>query len=96
MMATSVVQYGTLNWTQLYMVQERGLTPMSGSAFVSSEELGGIVGSCVAGFLSDFLISKNPGVARHLMRQVVVMYFMLFLTGVLYWITYSLSSSTSQ
>ncbi|XP_033751908.1 glucose-6-phosphate exchanger SLC37A4-like [Pecten maximus] len=96
MLATSVVQYGTVNWTQLYMVQEKGLTPLLGSTFVSSEELGGIVGSCVAGFLSDFLISKNPDVARHLMRQVVVMYFMLFLTGVLYWITYSLSSSTSQ
>ncbi|XP_060074474.1 glucose-6-phosphate exchanger SLC37A4-like [Ylistrum balloti] len=96
MMATSVVQYSTLNWTQLYIVQEKGMTPMLGSAFVSSQELGGIVGSFAVGFLSDFLITKNPRIARHLVRQAVVMYFMLFLTGVLYWITFNLTSSTSQ
>lgn len=40
MLATSVVQYGTLNWTQLYMIQEKGLTPILEDVTTKSQRKG--------------------------------------------------------
>lgn len=83
-MTLSLIQYSVLQWGQLYLVEDIGLSILIGSGFVSSVEVGGIVGSFVAGYLSDKMISKNPGTPQCLVRKTVWVHFFFMLTAALY------------
>ncbi|XP_014776199.1 glucose-6-phosphate exchanger SLC37A4 isoform X2 [Octopus bimaculoides] len=49
-----------MDWSHLYLIQEKQLSPILGSMVASSMEVGGIVGSIVSGIWSD-KASTSPG-----------------------------------
>ncbi|XP_014670028.1 PREDICTED: glucose-6-phosphate translocase-like [Priapulus caudatus] len=47
------------DWGQLYVIQELGGSQYLGSAFISSVETGGVIGSVIAGYLTDWLVRRK-------------------------------------
>ncbi|XP_063398249.1 glucose-6-phosphate exchanger SLC37A4-like isoform X1 [Mytilus trossulus] len=83
-MTVSLIQYGIIQWGQLYLVEDIGLSLLIGSGFVSSVEVGGIVGSFIAGYSSDYMISKNSNIPQFLVRKTLWIYFFIVLGVALY------------
>lgn len=54
-----VVKTSCQDWGQLYLLQERGLSTHSASAYLSSMEIGGIAGCIAMGALTDFMIRRR-------------------------------------
>ncbi|NXA56249.1 G6PT1 protein, partial [Nothocercus julius] len=46
------------DWGQLFLIQERGQSVLVGSSYISALEIGGLVGSIAAGYLSDRAVAK--------------------------------------
>ncbi|MEW5313928.1 MAG: hypothetical protein WDW38_005459 [Sanguina aurantia] len=72
-----VVRQGVTSWFVFYLIKAKGINDAAEAAVrVSGLELGGLVGSLVAGKLSDFLISRGkPGEGNVGKRvQVVMLY----------------------
>ncbi|XP_055995780.1 glucose-6-phosphate exchanger SLC37A4-like isoform X2 [Ostrea edulis] len=69
---------------------------VSRSGFLSSVDIGGFVGSFVAGYLSDYMVSKNSSVSRPVIRKTLVLYFEILLGCVLYIFTIHISESSSN
>ncbi|KAK2532852.1 Slc37a4 [Columba guinea] len=46
------------DWGQLFLIQERGQSVLVGSSYMSALEVGGLVGSVAAGFLSDRAVAR--------------------------------------
>ncbi|XP_022086900.1 glucose-6-phosphate exchanger SLC37A4-like [Acanthaster planci] len=55
---TALIAYGVMDWGQLYLIQEVGFENAVGSAFTSSYSIGAIVGSVLAGFVTDRLVAR--------------------------------------
>lgn len=56
-----VIRQGVTSWFVFYLIQEKGVKDAAQAAFsVSGLELGGLVGSLLAGRISDGLIRRNP------------------------------------
>ncbi|NXI62399.1 G6PT1 protein, partial [Anseranas semipalmata] len=57
------------DWGQLFLIQERGQSMLVGSSYMSALEIGGLVGSIAAGYLSDRAVARvglsNYGNPRH-------------------------------
>uniref|UniRef100_A0AAY4CB78 Major facilitator superfamily (MFS) profile domain-containing protein n=1 Tax=Denticeps clupeoides TaxID=299321 RepID=A0AAY4CB78_9TELE len=47
------VKTACTDWGQLFLIQDKGQSALMGSSFMSALEIGGLVGSVAAGFLSD-------------------------------------------
>ncbi|XP_044312230.1 glucose-6-phosphate exchanger SLC37A4 isoform X1 [Varanus komodoensis] len=52
------------DWGQLFLIQERGQSALVGSSYMSALEIGGLVGSVAAGYLSDRAVAK-VGLSSH-------------------------------
>uniref|UniRef100_A0A6I8PBW9 Solute carrier family 37 member 4 n=1 Tax=Ornithorhynchus anatinus TaxID=9258 RepID=A0A6I8PBW9_ORNAN len=46
------------DWGQLFLIQEKGQTALVGSSYMSALEIGGLVGSVAAGYLSDRAVAR--------------------------------------
>ncbi|XP_029337781.1 glucose-6-phosphate exchanger SLC37A4 isoform X4 [Mus caroli] len=46
------------DWGQFFLIQERGQSALVGSSYISALEVGGLVGSIAAGYLSDRAMAK--------------------------------------
>ncbi|KAJ8412558.1 hypothetical protein AAFF_G00128940 [Aldrovandia affinis] len=64
------VKTACTDWGQLYLIQEKGQSTIMGSSYMSTLEVGGLVGSITAGYLSDKAVARqglrshgNPGMA---------------------------------
>ncbi|NXU42267.1 G6PT1 protein, partial [Drymodes brunneopygia] len=59
------------DWGQLFLIQERGQSMLVGSSYMSALEIGGLVGSIAAGYLSDRAVAKvglsSYGNPRHVL-----------------------------
>ncbi|XP_074832888.1 glucose-6-phosphate exchanger SLC37A4 isoform X2 [Carettochelys insculpta] len=59
------------DWGQLFLIQERGQSALVGSSYMSALEIGGLVGSIVAGYLSDRAVARvglsSYGNPRHVL-----------------------------
>ena len=70
-----VVRQGITSWSVFYLIKEKGVLDAGAAAVrVSGLELGGLLGSLIAGKLSDFLIAKSDGGAVGRRIQVVMVY----------------------
>ncbi|XP_023212417.1 glucose-6-phosphate exchanger SLC37A4-like isoform X2 [Centruroides sculpturatus] len=49
----------TVDWSQLYLMDDCGQTQFVGSSFVSSVETGGFFGGVLAGYLTDWVLKKE-------------------------------------
>uniref|UniRef100_A0A3Q3W3P9 Major facilitator superfamily (MFS) profile domain-containing protein n=1 Tax=Mola mola TaxID=94237 RepID=A0A3Q3W3P9_MOLML len=47
------------DWGQLFLIQDKGQSTLTGSSFISALEVGGLLGSLAAGFLSDRAVAKQ-------------------------------------
>ncbi|NXV14957.1 G6PT1 protein, partial [Cepphus grylle] len=52
------------DWGQLFLIQERGQSMLVGSSYMSALEIGGLVGSVAAGYLSDRAVAR-VGLSSH-------------------------------
>ncbi|NXI34919.1 G6PT1 protein, partial [Galbula dea] len=52
------------DWGQLFLIQERGQSMLVGSSYMSALEIGGLVGSIAAGYLSDRAVAR-VGLSSH-------------------------------
>lgn len=69
-----VVRQGVTSWFVFYLIKEKGVPDAAQAALtVSGLELGGLVGSLIAGRLSDHLINKGGGGGNVGKRVQVVM-----------------------
>ncbi|VFV40971.1 glucose-6-phosphate translocase [Lynx pardinus] len=48
------------DWGQFFLIQEKGQSVLVGSSYMSALEVGGLVGSIAAGYLSDRAMAKPP------------------------------------
>ncbi|KAM7138137.1 glucose-6-phosphate exchanger SLC37A4 isoform 1-T4 [Macrochelys suwanniensis] len=59
------------DWGQLFLIQERGQSALVGSSYMSALEIGGLVGSIAAGYLSDRAVARvglsSYGNPRHVL-----------------------------
>ncbi|KAM6295695.1 glucose-6-phosphate exchanger SLC37A4 [Aegotheles albertisi] len=59
------------DWGQLFLIQERGQSVLVGSSYMSALEIGGLVGSIAAGYLSDRAVARvglsSYGNPRHVL-----------------------------
>ncbi|XP_072162958.1 glucose-6-phosphate exchanger SLC37A4-like [Diadema setosum] len=55
---TNFLIHGVSDWGQLFLIQEKGLSPTTGSSFTSAYSLGAIVGSITSGFITDNLVAR--------------------------------------
>ncbi|KAH0623375.1 hypothetical protein JD844_031648 [Phrynosoma platyrhinos] len=46
------------DWGQLFLIQERGQSALVGSSYMSALEVGGLIGSIAAGYLSDRAVAR--------------------------------------
>jgi MFS transporter, OPA family, solute carrier family 37 (glycerol-6-phosphate transporter), member 4 len=87
----------TLDWAQLYLIQELGQSPYIGSLFISSLEVGGIIGSILAGYIADRLVatSQRDDVQGTPRMTVATVYVVIYISG-LHALTFLVSGGSSQ
>uniref|UniRef100_A0A7S0IN39 Major facilitator superfamily (MFS) profile domain-containing protein n=1 Tax=Micromonas pusilla TaxID=38833 RepID=A0A7S0IN39_MICPS len=70
-----VVRQGITSWSVFYLIKEKGVIDAGAAAVrVSGLELGGLLGSLIAGRISDWYIATSPGGAVGKRIQVVMAY----------------------
>lgn len=79
------VKTACTDWGQLFLIQDKGQTTLMGSSYMSALEIGGLVGSLAAGYLSDRAVAQQGlrayGNPRHglLLSMMVGMCVSMFL-----------------
>ncbi|MFT7800272.1 glucose-6-phosphate exchanger SLC37A4-like [Arapaima gigas] len=58
------VKTACADWGQLFLIQEKGQSALMGSSYVSALEVGGLLGSITAGYLTDRAVAKQ-GLRSH-------------------------------
>ncbi|XP_061538474.1 glucose-6-phosphate exchanger SLC37A4a [Phycodurus eques] len=53
------VKTACTDWGQLFLIQDKGQSTLMGSSYMSALELGGLLGSLAAGYLSDKAVAKQ-------------------------------------
>ncbi|XP_052211844.1 glucose-6-phosphate exchanger SLC37A4-like isoform X2 [Dreissena polymorpha] len=94
----STVQFGTMQWGPVYLVQDLGHSIIVGNSFISSLEIGGICGSVIAGYSSDHFLTKwkSRKLASRFSRQYVIGLFALGLAIFLNLLKTCVTSSSSM
>ncbi|XP_005110355.2 glucose-6-phosphate exchanger SLC37A4 [Aplysia californica] len=90
----TVVRGACNDWGQLYLIQDKGQSVGTGSGFISSQEIGGIVGSLITGIISDYLVAKHSG--RTTPRLYLVLSLTVLQTASLYLFVFHVSAQSSQ
>eukprot|EP01024_Parvocaulis_polyphysoides_P017564 TRINITY_DN17760_c0_g2_i3.p1 TRINITY_DN17760_c0_g2~~TRINITY_DN17760_c0_g2_i3.p1 ORF type:complete len:464 (-),score=81.98 TRINITY_DN17760_c0_g2_i3:1441-2655(-) len=68
-----VIRQGVTSWFVFYLIKEKGVADAASAAFrVSGMELGGLVGSLIAGRLSDWLVQRAGGKGGNVGKRVQV------------------------
>lgn len=91
----SLVQFCMLQWAPVYLVNDLGHSILTGNSFTSSLEIGGICGSLMAGYYSDYLLTQLKNESFPVVRQYVIAWFASGLVGFLYLLTYYVSTYSS-
>ncbi len=59
------LRYTMVDWGQMYIIQDIGMSPTAGSAFLSAMEFGGFFGSLLSGYISDNMIAASLAKEKH-------------------------------
>ncbi|MCJ8740222.1 hypothetical protein PDJAM_G00056380 [Pangasius djambal] len=79
------VKTACTDWGQLFLIQDKGQSALMGSSYMSTLEIGGLVGSLAAGYLSDRAVARQGlrayGNPRHslLLSMMAGMYVSMYL-----------------
>ncbi|KAL4224693.1 hypothetical protein ACF0H5_015388 [Mactra antiquata] len=90
-----IVQYGTLQWGPVYLVNDLGHSIITGNSYLSSLEVGGIIGALIAGYCSDSMLSENSNERSQVIRQYVIAWFTSGLVVFLFLLTYCITTYSS-
>eukprot|EP00118_Oscarella_pearsei_P006553 m.29790 g.29790 ORF g.29790 m.29790 type:complete len:432 (+) comp31230_c0_seq2:84-1379(+) len=71
------------DWGQLYLIEHKNISSTYAAQAVGSLEVGGIVGSLIAGFSSDYFVTKYPQL-KHFARLPVICCLVCVLAVTLY------------
>lgn len=96
----STIKTGLTDWSQVFLINDRGQNSLAANSFLSSLEFGGLWGGVIAGFISDRLMRKNnKGQAalpkRGHPRMFIGMMFNLFTVISMYMLYTIVDSSTT-
>ncbi|XP_035224284.1 glucose-6-phosphate exchanger SLC37A4-like [Stegodyphus dumicola] len=89
----------TVDWGQLYLLEDRKHTQYVASAFTSSVESGGFLGGILAGYLTDWALRNRPSNAdkeRGNPRMPMAAYFMISVLCCLHLLQFYVSESSSK
>ncbi|XP_054868052.1 glucose-6-phosphate exchanger SLC37A4a isoform X2 [Amphiprion ocellaris] len=89
------VKTACTDWGQLFLIQDKGQSTLMGSSYMSALEVGGLLGSLAAGYLSDKAVAKQGvriyGNPRHFI--LICMMAGMFVSMYLFRITVTPNSS---
>ena len=54
-----IVKTSCQDWGQMYLLQERGLSSYSATAYLTAMDIGGIIGCILMGAITDFLTRND-------------------------------------
>ena len=89
----------TVDWGQLYLLEDRKHTQYVASAFTSSVESGGFLGGILAGYLTDWVLKNRPTNAdsnKGNPRMPMAAYFMTIVVCCLHLLQFSVTESSSK
>lgn len=83
------------DWGQLFLIQDKGQSTLMGSSYISALEVGGLLGSIAAGYLSDKAVAKRGLTVYGNPRHVIVLLLMggMYVSMYLFRVTVSSDSS---
>lgn len=87
------------DWGQMYLIEERGKSPLVGSSFTSSVETGGFFGGILAGYLTDWILRRAATKKRKITAtaRLPVAIVMMATTGLtLHLLVWNVDANTSQ
>ncbi|KAK2722282.1 glucose-6-phosphate exchanger SLC37A4-like [Artemia franciscana] len=75
-MSVFAAKTAAVDWSQLYLMEDRQFSQLRASSFVSSLESGGFFGGILAGYLTDILMKKYEGRMQGSPRILAAIIFM--------------------
>lgn len=87
------------DWGQLFIIQELGGSQYQGSAFISSVETGGVVGSFLAGFITDWLIRRKKqsgSLSESNPRMIGILAFVVVTAGLFHFLVFFVNGQSSE
>ncbi|XP_003472831.2 glucose-6-phosphate exchanger SLC37A4 isoform X3 [Cavia porcellus] len=84
------------DWGQFFLIQERGQSALVGSSYMSALEVGGLVGSIAAGYLSDRAMAKAGLSAYGNPRHGLLLFMMAGMTASMYLFRVTVTSDSPK
>ncbi|XP_013065609.2 glucose-6-phosphate exchanger SLC37A4-like [Biomphalaria glabrata] len=90
----SIIRGACNDWGLLYMIKYKGQSHLAGSSFIGSLEVGGMLGSILSGYISDYMVSKESNTARP--RLQIIMYLTCLQTVGMYLLIFHINTFSYQ
>ncbi|CAG02852.1 unnamed protein product, partial [Tetraodon nigroviridis] len=84
------------DWGQLFLVQDKGQSMLTGSSYMSALEVGGLLGSLAAGFLSDRAVAQVGLRIRGSPRHFILISMMAGMCACMYLFRVTVTPDSSQ
>uniref|UniRef100_A0A452GG03 Major facilitator superfamily (MFS) profile domain-containing protein n=1 Tax=Gopherus agassizii TaxID=38772 RepID=A0A452GG03_9SAUR len=84
------------DWGQLFLIQERGQSALVGSSYMSALEIGGLVGSIAAGYLSDRAVARVGLSSYGNPRHVLLLSMMVGMSASMYLFRVTITSDSPK
>uniref|UniRef100_A0A8C6CDG5 Solute carrier family 37 member 4 n=1 Tax=Monodon monoceros TaxID=40151 RepID=A0A8C6CDG5_MONMO len=84
------------DWGQFFLIQERGQSALVGSSYMSALEVGGLVGSIAAGYLSDRAMAKARLSMYGSPRHGLLLFMMAGMTASMYLFRVTVTSDSPK
>ncbi|XP_074536327.1 glucose-6-phosphate exchanger SLC37A4a isoform X2 [Halichoeres trimaculatus] len=90
------VKTACTDWGQLFLIQDKGQSALMGSSFMSALEVGGLMGSLAAGYISDKAVAKQGKRIYGNPRHFILIFMMagIFVSMYLFRVTVTPNSSS--
>lgn len=82
------------DWGQLFLIQDKGQSTLTGSSYMSALELGGLLGSLAAGYFSDRAVSKQGMRSHGNPRHFILLWMMAGMVGSMYLFRVTVTTSS--
>ncbi|EDV28695.1 uncharacterized protein TRIADDRAFT_51868 [Trichoplax adhaerens] len=81
-MICTFLEKSLIDWTQLYLMQDKNYTEVSAAAAIGSFDIGGITGTLVAGYISDSLLNWRRKDRSEPLSASDRVFFTMFIAGI--------------
>ncbi len=91
------LRIAVLDWAQMFIIQDLGMSHVRGSAFLSAIEVGGFFGALISGYLADKLVARSsPDRKRGSPRWTLSTVLVILTTILLHLMLATFSSASSD